>query len=216
MSDIDQRIRGKGYPYTVPRYDGVTETALSEEFVRERLSAELLLALHTVRRKKVVKKREERKTSVSARSIEVSDPWGAIETDYGESKRSFAKRINFVKDQFKRKVIFRDVEQAFLLAHQGYNKPSVVLAGGVIEELLRLYLESKGIRSAKNSLDSYIRACEDNNLLKSAIQKLADSIRQFRNIVHLERESSSKHSISKATAKGALSSIFTIANDFGT
>ena len=61
MSDIDQRIRGKGYPYTVPRYDGVTETALSEEFVRERLSAELLLALHTVRRKRWLKKEKSAK-----------------------------------------------------------------------------------------------------------------------------------------------------------
>ncbi len=137
-------------------------------------------------------------------------------TEYGESKRSFAKRINFVKDQFKRKVIFRDVEQAFLLARHGFSKPSVVLAGGVIEELLRLYLETKNIRPARNNLDAYIKACEDNGLLKTAIHRLADSIRQFRNIVHLERESSSKYSISKATAKGAVSSVFTIANDFGT
>lgn len=102
-----------------------------------------------------------------------------------------------------------------MLANHGFNKPSVVLAGGVIEELLRLYLESKSIVPARNNLDSYIKACEDNGLLKAAIHRLADSIRQFRNIVHLEKESLPKHSISKATAKGAVSSIFTIANDFG-
>lgn len=142
--------------------------------------------------------------------------WIAIEKEYDVSKRSFGKKINFVKDEFKRKVIFRDLEQAFLLAHHGFNKPSVVLAGGVIEELLRLYLEDKGVVPERNTLDSYIKACEEKGLLKTAIHRLADSVRQFRNIVHLERESSSRHSISKATAKGAVSSIFTIANDFST
>jgi DNA modification methylase len=65
------------------------------------------------------------------------------------------------------------------------------------------------------SLDSYIKACEDNGLLKDAISKLADSARQFRNIVHLKMESSAKYTISKATAKAAMASVFTIANDFG-
>ncbi|HOI73005.1 MAG TPA: hypothetical protein PLO63_02550 [Syntrophales bacterium] len=141
------------------------------------------------------------------------DAWKAIEKEYGITKRSFAKKINFIQDQFKRIVIFRDIAQAYLLANHGFNKPSVILAGGVIEELLRLYLSCKNVNPSKNKLDAYIKACEDNGLLKSAIHKLADSVRQFRNIVHLERESSAKHTISKATAKGALSSVFTIAND---
>jgi len=160
--------------------------------------------------------RQKQTASASRGQLEIGDAWRAIEAEYGESKRSFGKKIIFVKDQFKRKVIFRDIEQAFLLAHEGYNKPSVVLAGGVIEELLRLYLENKNVRPGRNNLDSYIKACEDNGLLMIAIHRLADSIRQFRNIVHLEREKSSKYSISKATAKGAVSSVFTIANDFGT
>ncbi len=145
-----------------------------------------------------------------------TDTWHEIEREYDVSKKSFGKKINFVRDQFKRKVIFRDVEQAFLLAHNGFHKPSVILAGGVVEELLRLYLAHKNVTPTRNNLDTYIRACEDNGLLKTAIHKLADSVRQFRNIVHLERESSTRHTISKATAKGAVSSVFTIANDFDT
>ena len=145
-----------------------------------------------------------------------TDTWHEIEKEYGVSKRSFGKKIKFVRDPFKRKVIFRDVEQAFLLAHNGFYKPSVILAGGVVEELLRLYLAHKNVTLTTNNLDSYIRACEDNGLLKTAIHKLADSVRQFRNIVHLERESSTRHTISKATAKGAGASVFTIANDFVT
>ena len=145
-----------------------------------------------------------------------TDTWHKIKREYDVSKISFGKKINFVQDPFKRKVIFRDVEQAFLLAHNGFYKPSVILVGGVVEELLRLYLAHKNVTPTTNKLDSYIKACEDNGLLKAAIHKLADSVRQFRNIVHLERETSTRHTISKATAKGAVSSVFTIANDFDT
>ena len=145
-----------------------------------------------------------------------TDTWHEIEKEYDVSKISFGKKINFVRDKFKRKVIFRDIEQAFLLAHKGFYKPSVILAGGVIEELLRLYLEHRSFRPTRNNLDTYIRACEDNGFLKTAIHKLADSVRQFRNIVHLQRENSNRHTISKATAKGAVSSIFTIVNDLNT
>lgn len=210
MSEIDQVLRGNGIPSSVPKYEASSERADSEEFVEERLLAELALARSTIE----VKQERKNMLKQDANSLVIEDVWKAIEAEYDESKRSFAKKINFVKDKFKRKVIFRDVEQAFLLAHQGFSKSSVVLAGGVIEELLRLYLESKNIRATKNNLDSYIKTCEDRGLLKSAIHKLADSIRQFRNIVHLERENSPKYSISKATAKGAVSSIFTITNDF--
>ncbi len=140
--------------------------------------------------------------------------WHEIEREYGVSKRSIGKMINFIQDQFKRKIIFRDIEQAYVLASNGFNKPAVILAGGVIEELIRLYLVHKDIKPSSNTLNSYLKACEDKGLLETAIHKLADSVRQFRNIVHLERESSNKHTISKATAKGAVSSIFTISGDF--
>jgi len=144
------------------------------------------------------------------------DIWQEIEKEYDVTKRSFGKKINFIQDQFKRKIIFRDVEQAFLLCNFGFNKPSVVLAGSIVEEMLRLYLENKGVEPERNSLHSYIRACEEQGLLGDAISKLADSIRQFRNIVYLERESSGRDTISKSLAKGAVSSVFTIANYFNT
>ncbi|MBU1184227.1 MAG: hypothetical protein KJ663_03525 [Proteobacteria bacterium] len=147
-------------------------------------------------------------------SFSSTSTWHEIEREYDISKRSFGKRINFIRDQFKRKIIFRDLEQAYLLAHYGFHKPSVVLAGSVIEELLRLYLVHKKVTPTKNNLDSYIKACDENDLLKAAIHRLADSVRQFRNTVHLEKETTSRHTISKSTAIGAVASIFTIANDF--
>ncbi len=163
------------------------------------------------------KPEEEEKNSkgVTIMSRIKSDIWLSIDQEYDITKRAFGKKISFVKDVFKREIIFRDVEQAFFLARaRGFSKPAVILAGGVIEELLRLYLESKAIRPVKDDFDGYIKTCENEKLLKSAIHKLSDSLRQFRNLVHLGKESSSRYTISMATAKGAIASIFTIVNDF--
>ena len=140
--------------------------------------------------------------------------WEAIKSEYGISKKDFGKNINFVSDLFKRKIIFRDVEHAFVLASQGFSKPALVLAGGVIEELLRLYLEHKGVQPESKRFIAYIKACEDNSLLKHGVSRLTDSIRDFRNLVHISKEETKQHTISKATAKAVVSSIFTIANDF--
>jgi hypothetical protein len=161
-----------------------------------------------------VEKPASRPSTIAPSSSGSPSAWSQIEKEYGISKKMLGKRISFVKDEFKRKIIFRDIEQAFLLADSGFNKSSVILAGGVIEELLRLYLEHRSIKPERNDLFFYIKACEENHLLKDAIQQLADSVRQFRNLVHLGAETSAKHSISKATAKGAVASVFTIANDF--
>ncbi len=142
-----------------------------------------------------------------------SNAWNDIQKDFDISKRAFGKKIGFVTNSFKRKIIFRDIQQGYILAASGFSKPAVILAGSVIEELLRIYLKSKGITPATKTFDSYIKACEAKRLLKSAIHRLTDSVRYFRNLVHLEKEDSARATISKATAKGAVASIFTIAND---
>ncbi len=152
------------------------------------------------------------KIMITARTSK--ENWEAIRSEYDISKKDFGKKINFVSDSFKRKIIFRDVEHAFVLASQGFSKPALIIAGGVIEELLRLYLEHKKIEPKCEKFFSYIEACEDNGLLKRGVSRLTDSIRDFRNLVHLKNEETNRHTVSKATAKGAVSSIFTIANDF--
>ena len=140
--------------------------------------------------------------------------WKAIEREFGITKRGFGRKINFISDNFRRNIIFRDVEHAFILASLSFAKPAVILAGGVIEELLRLYLEYKDITPINNSFDGYIQTCEQKGLLKAGISRLSDSARYFRNLVHLSKEETKRHTISKSTAKGAVASIFTIANDF--
>ena len=157
----------------------------------------------------------EQETQLSATSGKVN--WEAIESEFGRTKVWFARRINFIKDPFKRTIIFRDVEQAFILASSGFSKPAVILAGGVIEELLRLYLKQQGIspqKPLKEDFNGYVKTCEDKGLLKAGISRLSDSVRHFRNLVHLSKEETKRHTISKSTAKGAVASIFTIASDF--
>lgn len=140
--------------------------------------------------------------------------WEKIKNEYDCSKLELAKKINFVKDEFKRKIILRDVEHAFVLASYGFAKPAVILAGGVIEELLKEFLKYKKVKPKGDRFTDYIKACENNRLLKLGISRLSDAIRDFRNLVHISREESKRYTLSKATAIGAVSSIFTIANDF--
>ena len=141
-------------------------------------------------------------------------PWPYIQEDFDITKHKFGIKINFIKDSFRRNIIFRDIEQAYALWQIGFNKPAVILAGSVIEELLRLYLEHKKIKPKDDTFSGYIKACEDNGLLKSAIHNLSSALKYFRNFVHIGKEKTKKYSISKPTATAAVASIFTIANDF--
>ncbi len=183
------------------------EVARSAKDMSSKASDEIIRAVAEVARRA-------KEVARSAKNMPSKANWESIESELGITKNSFGRKINFVTDTFKREIIFRDVEDSFVLASSGFSKPAVILAGGVIEELLRLYLEHKGISPISKSFDEYIKTCEQEGLLKSGISRLSDSVRQFRNLVHLSAEKSKKYSISKATAKGAVSSIFTISNDF--
>ena len=167
------------------------------------------LELESRKRQSELKKENKGCVGLSSSSI-----WNEIENEYGISKKGFGKKINFVKDAFCRKNIFRDVEQAYVLAQNRLSKPAVILAGSIIEELLRQYLNHKKVKPAKNTFDEYIKACQKNNIMKSAIHNLSNAVRQFRNIVHIAAEKNKKDTISPAIAKGAVASIFTIASNF--
>ena len=146
--------------------------------------------------------------------LSVSDAWNKIKNEFGVSKIAFGRKIYFVKGKFKREIIFRDTLNAYMLAEKGFSKSAVILTGSIIEELLRLYLECKNIHPSKNNFDEYIKLCESKGILKKGISRLSDSVRHFRNIVHLKNEISPKYTISKAAAKNAVASIFIISNDF--
>ena len=154
--------------------------------------------------------------SVTEKEVELStlNAWARIKNEFGVSKLTFGRKICFVKGKFKREIIFRDTLNAYMLAEKGFSKSAVILAGSIIEELLRLYLECKNIHPSENNFNEYIKLCESKGILKKGISKLSDSVRHFRNIVHLKNEISSRYTISKVAAKNAVSSIFIIANDF--
>jgi hypothetical protein len=142
------------------------------------------------------------------------DIWSNIFNDFEITKPGLGKKINFVTDDFKRKIIFRDIEQSYLLAQNGFSKPAVIIAGSVIEELLRWYLISKNVKPKSDKFECYIEACEEHKLLTAGINRLSDSVRHFRNLVHLAREDNSKKTITKANAKSAVASLFSIIHDF--
>ncbi len=158
-----------------------------------------------------------KKPSHTKPKMEDKTIWEEIEKQFGVSKRSFGKKINFVSNPYKRTIIFRDIKDAYTLASGGNSKPAVILAGAVIEELLRSYLEKRGISIQKplnKDFFGYIQTCTKNGLLTESVSHLSNAARIFRNLVHLSAEKERRHTISKATAIGVVSSIFTIANDF--
>lgn len=143
-----------------------------------------------------------------------TEVWSSIKDEFDVSKTAFGLKIRFIRNEFTRSIIFRDVAQAYILSTYGFSKPAVILSGSVCEELLRSYLIYKQVSFSKDTFDAYIQACTANGLPKSAIQGLANSVRHFRNLVHMSNEKSKRHTISKSTAKAAVASIFSLVNDF--
>jgi hypothetical protein len=214
MRDIDRKLRGKGFPSQVPPRDISRDIKRMQiRLDKYRDSALLAVDSNKLTEKKRLAATELSPSGGARMNTKSLETWDKIQNNYDVTKRGFGKKINFIKDPFKRKIIFRDIEQAYILANSGFSKPAVILAGSIIEEFLRIYLVHKGVTPANNTFDGYIQACKDNRLLKRAIYRLTDAVRHFRNLVHLEQEASSRATISKATAIGAVSSIFTIVND---
>jgi hypothetical protein len=203
-----QRRRGGGDIYGALWFDFAHENVLSTL----RIWIKQIQNPASTKETKIEQKDERNMLMIAARTSK--EIWEAIKSEYGIRRPEFGKKINFVKDEFKRKIIFRDIEQAFVLASQGFSKPAIILAGGIIEELLRLYLEHQKIKITSDRFADYIKAYENHGLLKRGVSRLTDSIRDFRNLVHLKNEKEKRYTISMATAKGAVSSIFTLANDF--
>jgi len=141
------------------------------------------------------------------------DVWKKIADEYGIDQKVFGKKIKFVNKSIK-KIIFRDVEDAYSLYKKGFSKPAIILAGGVLEELLRAYLVDKNQVPAKNTFDEYIKVCEQKKYLRLAATRLVDAARYYRNLVHIEREFDTNTSPSSSIAAVVVSAIFTIVDDF--
>ncbi len=142
-----------------------------------------------------------------------NEAWSEIQKEYDYSKSRFARQINFLP-RFKREIVIRDVAQAYSCLKSGFYKPAAILAGGAIEELLRLYLKHHTFPTKSKTFENYIDDCEQHKLLRSGIAHLTHAVRNFRNFAHLAKENSRKRSISKSIATGAVSAVFTIVGNF--
>ena len=140
--------------------------------------------------------------------------WNGITQDFGIAKSDLDARIYFIQSELAKEIIYRDIEHSYLLVKNNFPKPAIILVGWIIEELLRLYLESNNIKSSENNFYGYIKTCEEQNILRKVISKLSDVFRQFRNSVHLKEEFDSGKIISKSTAWGCVSLMFTVIMDF--
>ena len=156
----------------------------------------------------MIKKKEQKLNSLK------KDCWIEIKKEYGYTKFGVGKKINFITDPYKRKIIYRDIEQAYIISKQEFHKPAIILVGGIIEELLRLFLASKNVKPKRKQFYHFIKACDENNLLNKPISKLNDSVRDFRNLVHLEKEDNKHDSLSITNSKSALSSLFSLIDNF--
>ena len=143
---------------------------------------------------------------------DVSAVWVQLSQECHKPKRQFRKQINFVKDKYSREIIFRDIAHSYFCLKSGLYKSAVILAGGVAEELLRLYLIAKG-HSPDKTFDKNIKMCAEKKILKGGVESYTNGLRDFRNYVHLDKEVSKKHAISHATASAAFNTIFTLVND---
>lgn len=140
--------------------------------------------------------------------------WDALTNEYDVSKTMFSKKLKpFINKDFKRYSILRDIGNAYSLMSLGFYKETVILSGSIIEEILRLFLEFNNMLLNAKTFNDYIKICEQNGLFRKGINKLADSVREFRNLVHLSKENSKKDVINKANAKNAISAIFSFYNE---
>ncbi len=170
------------------------DRAYNESFKKKRVSTKLAIAQSTV----------------AVRSL--SKEWEGIRRDYRLSRPMIGKKLNFMSPNSIRRAILRDIEQAYGCLDQHYYKPAVVLAGGVVEEVLRQYLQHKGIPPGKEFIE-HINAAREHKMLKASLVALTDSVRGFRNLVHIAKEKDPKFTTNGATAKVAVSAMFAIIND---
>jgi len=140
--------------------------------------------------------------------------WKLLKEEYNISKHTLSRKIKyFIEDDFKRHAILRDIGNAYALLNLAFYKEAVIISGSIIEEILRLYLEHNNIKYSRNSFHEYINKCIEYKLFKSGINKLTAFVKEFRNLVHLEREKSANDTIKKSAAKNAVSSIFTVIDE---
>lgn len=152
------------------------------------------------------------------------DMWEQVTEEFAVTKRKLAKRIPYVLNRKVRAIIYRDIEDAMRCKQHSLWKPSVILAGGVVECLMRNLVDSVGdekkVRTAykeffperkhkkPETLEEYIGVCRHLGLVDGSIADLLSAVRGWRNLVHPDKERRSALKPDKNMAETALRSIF--------
>lgn len=148
----------------------------------------------------------------SPRRRSVKDDWAPISQHYGLSRKQVIRKLRFIGSITTKRALLRDIVHAHGCLEHHFYKSALVLSGGVIEEIIRQKLISCKV-DAGASFSDHIKNARESKIFKNSIASLSDSIRDFRNHVHVAKESEKKHAISRATASIAVSAIFTVLND---
>jgi hypothetical protein len=153
--------------------------------------------------------------SIQNKKVKHDLAWIAITEEYEITKLMFSKKLKpFIDGDFKRHTILRDIGNSYSLMSLGFYKEAVVISGSVIEEILRLYLLNANMITKPKTFNDYIKICNDNDFFRKGINKLTDSVREFRNLVHLSKENNKKDVINKANAKNAINAVFSFYYEF--
>ena len=132
ISELKERIKFFHSEYHRLRTESVLENNPSakygivqnmKEALMQKENAEKLLDYILKKSDKIDlsdKKIKQKDNIMATSNLSVDGIWDHIEKDFDISKRAFGKKFNFVTDQFKRKIIFRDIEHAYILANHGF------------------------------------------------------------------------------------------------
>lgn len=135
--------------------------------------------------------------------------WVAIQKDHGLTKRVIGKKLNFVKEKTLKDILFRDIEQAYLLLHHKFYKPAIIISGGALEEILKEFLKHNQKIPSGNRFVDCIEVAKKHSLFSNGIISLLDSMRDFRNLVHIDKERAGQK-VGIQLARTAVSALFLI------
>lgn len=135
---------------------------------------------------------------------------GSIEGQSGQNAQG--NDFSFVADKRIRKIVERDDRELGNLRDSPALKSRMILAGGLIEALLLDALqtnETAALRAKRAEkkpllewgLSSLIDVAVELRIITSAVEKLGDGVREFRNLVHPGRELVSGYEIEEEEAK---------------
>jgi hypothetical protein len=142
----------------------------------------------------------------------------------------FLPDLSFVSDEKLRRILERDYLELIRVRSVSASKSRLILAGGLIEGLLldglerppRKALQAKLAEKDRNgnvpplsdwSLVGLIRVASELGFISTGTQKMCDFARDFRNLIHPDKERSGDYVVGTHEASGAESAVHAVIRD---